>query len=491
MAITTAKSLFDSSNTKWEMLLHRNRVPKGHWCKVCKYTTLHKKCVFFSTIPRFLWIIGQEAVSQAVLTGKLMCECQKLRDGLKLIQSGSVEEGVKVVSECASEGVSEANHTMGLWFLHGRNVPQSDEKAFAHFLKAANDGSANSMYALATMLEEGRGVGQDTVQAVKWFEKGAELGHAGCQYRMGVVLQKQKANVIKSTRYFKSAADAGIASAQFEYAKCLFDGIGVKQDAKEGLKYLTLSVKQKYPDACYLLGVSYLQGTIVEQDLSKAALYVKMAADANHIEAQLAYVKFLEDGLGVEANTELAKETLKKAADSGNTEAMFLYAFYLESGKYDSVDQEQAFEYYRMAADNGYSRAQLIVGNKAKEKGEFDLAARYYRMAADMNNTMAMFELGMMLLEGKGVDQNEHRGIEMVKRGADHHIAAAQLMYAKYLLKKMKNKQDEEKFIEYLKMAADNGNKEAIELYIQCLDNGFCVEKNEREAMRYQDKLSQ
>jgi serine/threonine protein kinase len=65
------------------------------------------------------------------------------------------------------------------------------EKAFAHYLTAAEQGNARAQFNLALMYDNGKGVSQDDAKAVEWYHKAAEQGHAaaqnclGCMYAAG------------------------------------------------------------------------------------------------------------------------------------------------------------------------------------------------------------------------------------------------------------------------------------------------------------------
>ncbi len=65
------------------------------------------------------------------------------------------------------------------------------------------------------------------------------------------------------------------------------------------------------------------------------------------------------------------------------------------------------------------------LGAKALEQGDFERAAKFLsRVAAD--DVRAQFALGILYLSGQGVERDEERGANWIKRAANHDLPAAQ-----------------------------------------------------------------
>lgn len=424
-----------------------------------------------------------------------------LRSSIEITQNkdSSPDDLSKATSNlkaAADFGLSEAQYIYGLWLFFGKAqcVEKNEKEAVYYFEKSSESGNSNAQYNLGLCYLNGTGVSIDPKQALKYFELSANQNNAQSMFKLGEMYRDsigvdsdQIGKERKSAMYFKSAADSGLSCAQLEYAKYLRDGYGCRKNATESRKYFMLSANQKNHDAEFNLGVIYLN----EGDLKVALPYFEKSAKGGNHHAQMSLSKLYDQGIGVEKNENLAFKYLKMAADSGSSEAEYFLSFCLSQGKYkenfenDESRLNSAFDYLKSSADHGFVHAQLKIAENLKEKGDVDNAIKYYWLAVQQNNSLAKFKLGVLLLEsGK-----ESQGAVLLQSGADDHISEAQLLYAKYLLKKIAKKEDEVKFIYYLKAAADNNNKEAIELYIQCLENGFCIEKNLKEAQRYREKL--
>ncbi len=75
------------------------------------------------------------------------------------------------------------------------------------------------------------------------------------------------------------AAEAGLATAQYDLAEMLLNGEAGKPDPKAALPWLTAAAAAHHPIAEYRLGVFYEEGTLVEKNLGFArTLFADAAA---------------------------------------------------------------------------------------------------------------------------------------------------------------------------------------------------------------------
>jgi len=75
------------------------------------------------------------------------------------------------------------------------------------------------------------------------------------------------------------AAEAGLATAQYDLAEMLLNGEAGDPDPKAALPWLTSAAQAHHPIAEYRLGVMYEEGTVVEKNLGFArTLYTQAAA---------------------------------------------------------------------------------------------------------------------------------------------------------------------------------------------------------------------
>jgi len=81
------------------------------------------------------------------------------------------------LTEEEEKSLAEVHHNIGLMFLNGDGVPQSDSLAAKWYEKAANEGLPEAQLSLSELYLDGIGVPKDIAQAIAWLKKSAEGGH--------------------------------------------------------------------------------------------------------------------------------------------------------------------------------------------------------------------------------------------------------------------------------------------------------------------------
>ena len=72
--------------------------------------------------------------------------------------------------KAAAQGDAEAQHNLGLMYVHGEGVPQDYAEAVKWFRKAANQGDASAQTNLGIMYFRGEVVLRDLTQAYMWYD---------------------------------------------------------------------------------------------------------------------------------------------------------------------------------------------------------------------------------------------------------------------------------------------------------------------------------
>lgn len=76
---------------------------------------------------------------------------------------------------------------LGVQYLLGRGVPQSDEKAFHYFSIAAENGDVFAANELGYLYAAGKGTSVDYAKALSFYQQAAEHGLASAQYNLGLM----------------------------------------------------------------------------------------------------------------------------------------------------------------------------------------------------------------------------------------------------------------------------------------------------------------
>lgn len=190
---------------------------------------------------------------------------------------------------------------------------------------------------------------------------------------LGVVLDNEKAYA-----YYRKAAKAGIASAQFTVALMLEKGRGTQQDRSLARRWLQKAAAQNYKEAQYKLGR-------IEEELYR--------------------------------NFEEAKRLYELAASSkGLPKATAALAYIFEHGLRVAKDMNRAIDLYTEAAEGGDRGAQRHLGKiylaGITVEADHAKALHYSGMAAQYNDKAALMRLCKMHLRGQAVpadlDMAEH-----------------------------------------------------------------------------------
>ncbi|MEX4056507.1 sel1 repeat family protein [Haemophilus influenzae] len=120
-------------------------------------------------------------------------------------------------------------------------------------------------------------------------------------------------------------AEQGDAISQFLLGGMYEEGLGVKQDYFEAVKWFRKAAEQGYAKAQASLGSMYYKGHGVKQDYFEAVKWYRKAAEQGDAKAQFIVGGSYLLGKGVQVNKSLAKEWLGKACDNGHQDGCEYY----------------------------------------------------------------------------------------------------------------------------------------------------------------------
>lgn len=337
------------------------------------------------------------------------------------------------------------------------SLKQYDE-AFSWAEKGAEQDNPNSYYMLANLHKDSLctksgGIGE----AVVCFDKASKLGHANASYWLGQYYRGENGGEVdsdKSSEYMTEAAKHGHPDAQYDMAVYGLEHLG-PECREASISLLKAAANKDHPEACYLLGTFYLNGTGVEVDYHKAMKYFSISRDKKVPMAQLELAMMLVRGQGVEPNPRKGIEFLEplatdkttfvkvrrkallylgkiyrmgygvdedyakavqyfaEAAELGDPDAMYEYATHY--GKGDGIEQDynKCVEWLEKAIENGNEKACYLLGvmneNGIGMEPEYGTAMIYYNAAADAGYPDALYRLYEIYHDG---DMGEEADIE-------------------------------------------------------------------------------
>lgn len=186
-------------------------------------------------------------------------------------------------------------------------------------------------------------------------------------------------------RWYRQAAEAGSANAQFFLGRMYETGQSRKRDPAAAATWYRRAADQEHRLAQYRLGQMYLTGTGVGQSYTMAAKWFEMAARQDLHEAQYNLGYLYDRGFGVDRNPRVAATWYRKAALRGLGPAQYnLGVLLADAGGAGgpAADLIEAWVWLSLAADSGVEDAAAARAGVAKRMSEAELGQARRRLEA-------------------------------------------------------------------------------------------------------------
>lgn len=151
-----------------------------------------------------------------------------------------------------------------------------------------------------------------------------------------------------------------------------------------------------------------------------------------------------------------AMVTLCRLWDEGYSIAAHLLGKVYRDGLGVPADPKQAMDWFRKSAEAGNDCSAYTLGKLLQELGQNKASVLWYERA---NNKYAQYRLGMLLLSGaEGVPKDTEKAVGHLTASAESGYQYAQYALGKLYLLGREVKQDREEGLEWLNLAAAQGN---------------------------------
>ena len=417
------------------------------------------------------------------------------------------------------------------------------EEAFELYQKAADNGNAYAQWRVANALLSGDGVDVDTLQYKEYLEKAAEgdceeaiFDRATDIYygNLGYNKDEDKAKEIISD-LVKNTKNSYVLS---QYAGILLEENDIfDQDNEKALSILNEIDEKDNPQYNYVMGQLYCNGAgDIEINYKKAIEHFEKAYNKGHKNsARVLGNLYFSGNDEIEKDIPKSIEWYKKGADRNLTSCMTSLAeIYLSE---DSIvekfhNPQKGVELVKKAMKHLDGNAYAIMGwlyqeGKYMEKDD-DKALDNYKKATELKSPEGAFQLGLSYMQGIGCEKNPQeavkaweKAVEFGSGGAANNLFCYYYGTAydmkkkdtekakKYLIKggelgnsyAQRNlavfylngsdiiKKNEKQGFIYAKLAADQGQADAIEIVAKCYDRGIGTNRDPKKAEEYRNKL--
>ena len=247
------------------------------------------------------------------------------------------------LKKAAKQNHATALFELGLWYFYEEEGgPKQDyKKAFELFTKAAEQGDFRAWIEKGYCYYDGKGTDKSYDKAIDCWLNALEFGwlpsqevwdmisehaNAPTSYLIGENYYKGKGfykqDFAQALKWFRRAAEQGMAEAQYSLGDCYYYANGVKQDYKEAAKWYLMAAEQGNADAQNALGHCYAQANGVPYDMNEAEKWWQMAADQGNFEAEVA-LQNLEEERAKGINPPPSLPTLLTGVSSYTTEYVY------------------------------------------------------------------------------------------------------------------------------------------------------------------------
>lgn len=255
----------------------------------------------------------------------------------------------------------------------------------------------------------------------------------------------------------KNDADLAFVVALLMSASILFE-----QNISEMITWFDVSSKNGNPLADFEMGFYYYQLALegeesnMKAEVNKALTYFDKARKAGLTEAILAMAE-----LYIEIDdAKNAKKMFEEAIQLNDSDG------YLGSAliEYDNENFKKSKEYLLKSFEIDSNRvASFYLGGMYFEENDDEKGLYYLQKSAEQGNIDAMFDLGVLYLDGEVVKQNDQKAFDYFSYAAQKGDAGSQF-YVGFFYKEGKVvKQSDEDAKYWFEAAADQGDEDAIE----------------------------
>ncbi len=175
---------------------------------------------------------------------------------------------------------------------------------------------------------------------------------------IGFEIPGARKSLVEAARWYRRAAQAGNAQAQYRLARIVhLGGKGIRQSASTALVLYRAAARQGHPQAMLWLGWALMHGEGTRKDPEKARKWFRKAADAGERRAMTALGLMFLTGEGAPRNLKLAREWFVRAARQQEAWAINDLAAMHEMGWGIPKNLEKAAALYEKASRLGLRQA--------------------------------------------------------------------------------------------------------------------------------------
>jgi TPR repeat protein len=187
----------------------------------------------------------------------------------------------------AEKGDALSAYRVGVIYDTGCGVRGDQQVAAAYYEMAAKGGDVDGAVHLGMIYVDGEALKQDYAKARHLLTGPAKAGHPLANYFLGVIayrgdeVKPAKPDVATAMKYFRAAADGGLAQAQFIIGQAAAEGVELPKDGKLAKLMLLRAAQQGHGWAQAILGRLLTDGELPDADPVEAMTWLSIAKRDN------------------------------------------------------------------------------------------------------------------------------------------------------------------------------------------------------------------
>ncbi len=222
-------------------------------------------------------------------------------------QRGMYITALNLALPLAKKGDPAAQTLTAEIYARGLGVRRNEKEAARWYAAAAEQGVPEALFQYALLLIDGRLVEKDEQTAFVMMKDSADAGNRLAQFnyaQMVTARQPGPSGVNEAIAYYRHAAKAGLADAQYAMSQVLATGSGnIGRDDKEARRWLVRAARQNFDTAQLDLGTWLINGRGGERDEKAGFGWLKLAAEGGNVAAQNRLAKLYRAGVGTEPDS--------------------------------------------------------------------------------------------------------------------------------------------------------------------------------------------
>ncbi len=289
----------------------------------------------------------------------------------------------------------------------------------------------------------------------------------------------------------KVLAESGDPFFMYLYSSLLANGREVDEDVKEAEVWLRKAAQADHVNSMIILGSSLLDGEKFPKNETEGEEWLRKAIDLGSVDASIELGCRLIDGKNIEVNVEEGYEILDKAADGNSEKAMIIFANRLLDGKGIKNDPDKGKELLIRLADefeSGKAMRHLglrLIDQKGLPKN-LEEGEEWLRKAAELDDLPAIYNLGKFLFKGDYFGKNQEEGIGWLLKGAEKRFVPCMLYIANIYIRGIGGISDKNEGEKWLVEASKfNSKKASLNLGQYYLHGEYGFPANKLEAEKW------